>query len=186
MNVKLQWATPEIDKWKPLPGNDNYLLSIDGRVYSKSARKCVATPPNSHGYLYVGTKTKGARKNFLIHRVLMQVYGPAQPEGKPHINHRNGNKQDNRLENLEWCNRSENMKHSIHVLGNPKPPSHLGRTGALSKLSKPVIATNVKTGAQVVFESMRRADAVGFRIANVRASIANKVNHYKGFKWATL
>lgn len=174
------------DEWQPLPGNDQYLLGKDGRVFSVKAGRCIGTPLNSHGYRYVGTKKEGVRKNFLIHRLLMQVYGPEQPADKPHINHKNGDKTDNRLENLEWCSRSENAIHSVHILGNPKPPSHLGRVGVLSKLSKPVVATNIRTGEKIAFESMRRADAEGFRIANVRASIAGKVNHYKGFKWSTL
>lgn len=186
MNVKLQWATPDIERWKPIPSDEQYLVSLDGRVFSKKVWKLISTPINSHGYRYVGTKSKGVRKNFLVHRLLMQLYGPQQPDGKPHINHKNGNKLDNELSNLEWCNRSENMTHSVRVLGNPKPPSHLGRTGALSKLSKPVVAVNIDTGEEIVFESMRRADAAGFRIANVRSSISGKVNHYKGFKWKTL
>ena len=194
MTAKLVWATPDADrmiaeiseKWKPLPFDNGYLVSEFGQVFSTKSNRLLTPQISTHGYLYISTKTKGFRKNHPLHRIIMQLYGPQQPEGKSCINHIDGVKTNNDLSNLEWCNYSENSRHAIRVLGRPKPPSHLGRTGALSKLSKPIIAINIATGQKMHFESMRRADAIGFRIANVRASIAGKVNHYKGFKWTTL
>ena len=177
------FMTTQTNAWKALPWDCNYMVSQTGEIYSKKICRNMAVQINLHGYKYIGVKRNGIRKNFLIHRLIMELYGPPMPADKTHINHIDGNKLNNNLSNLEWCDRSWNMYHSTNVLGNPKPPLAKGKRGLLSKLSKPIIGKCIATGKIIHYESMRLADSDGFRIANVRASISKKVNHYKGYKW---
>lgn len=64
------------------------------------------------GYFRVSLWKNGKSKHFFIHQLLAKVFIP-NPENKPHINHINGIKNDNRLENIEWCTPLENITHSI-------------------------------------------------------------------------
>jgi len=66
------------------------------------------------GYLSVQFTQGGSRA--YVHRLVAAAFVP-NLTGAPHINHRNGNKQDNRADNLEWVTRSQNMKHATQVLG---------------------------------------------------------------------
>lgn len=102
---------------KPLEGFDQqYVIDEDGNVYRKLT-------PNQHpqGYLRLGLRAKGKRKHFTIHRLVAQTFIP-NPEGKPFVNHIDGDKTNNRVENLEWCNQSENMLHAFRT--GLKSPSH--------------------------------------------------------------
>lgn len=56
----------------------------------------------------------GRNKQFLIHRLVAETYIP-NPKKYPQVNHINGNKSDNRVENLEWCNNSQNLIHSVKI-----------------------------------------------------------------------
>ena len=128
---------------KDIIGYDGlYMVTPEGGVFSypKAAGhhggKWLKPQINSSGYLlvnlYMGAKLKGKT----IHRLVAEAF-IHNPENKPEVNHRNGIKTDNRVENLEWCTRNENMQHAFDTGLNVS--TMLGRTGKLSHLSIPIM-----------------------------------------------
>lgn len=63
------------------------------------------------GYMRVELCKLGKRKKYLVHRLVMQTFAPAST--KPHVNHKDDNKENNALANLEWCTPKENTAHAM-------------------------------------------------------------------------
>ena len=76
-------------------------------IKEKILKPCKNTP----GYLYVPLSKNGKVKNHNIHRLLAEHF-ISNPKNKPHINHIDGNKLNNSLDNLEWCTHKENAEHA--------------------------------------------------------------------------
>lgn len=68
------------------------------------------------GYLRVVLCRENIKTRFMVHRMVAEAFIP-NPQNKPYVNHKNGDKSDNRVENLEWCTQEENERHSIVKLG---------------------------------------------------------------------
>ena len=105
---------------RKIQGFENYQVDELGQVWSlpkktrKGTRLIKALRHPKTGYMYLDLCKDGKVKKFTVHRLVALAYLP-NTENKPQVNHINGDKTDNRLENLEWCTRSENQKHSIDI-----------------------------------------------------------------------
>jgi len=98
------------------------------------------TERSKNKYLCVHLSMNGKAKVLNIHRLIAEAWLP-NPENKPQINHKNGIKDDNKIENLEWCTASENMQHAIKVL-NFKPNTDGLKLGAPASIKKNLNISN--------------------------------------------
>lgn len=97
-----------------IPGYPNYLVSSCGQVWSNRSNKYLSPTPNTRGYLTVNLSKNGKTKVFSVHRLVLTTY--SNPPSLSHqVNHINGDKLDNSLDNLEWCTAKENTQHAIRV-----------------------------------------------------------------------
>lgn len=122
-----------MDKEKPIPGFSNYIISNKGVIINTNNGH-VLTPieDSDDHYYYVMLFRDGEGHKKQIHRLMGTLFLD-NPDNLPIVNHKNGDKSDNRLSNLEWVTTSENTKHAFdHGLANPPD----GEKNGKSKLSR--------------------------------------------------
>ena len=97
-----------LEIWKEIEGYDGqYLISNYGQVFSKKSNRCLKPHLNSSGYLQANLWKNNQGKHVFIHR-LVAIYFIDNPDNLPQVNHKDENKKNNNVENLEWCNNSYN------------------------------------------------------------------------------
>ena len=97
-----------------------YQVSNFGKILStkrKNTKWWILRPwSNPQGYEIASIYLNWVQKYYTVHRLVALAFIP-QEEWKDQVNHKDGNKKNNRVDNLEWCTMSENLKHSFRVLG---------------------------------------------------------------------
>lgn len=112
-------ALSKSEKWCPVNEFPNYQISDQGRVKSNITGQ-ILRPRNCRGYNRVTMYKDGHRSDKFIHRLVGETFID-NPLNKKEINHIDGDKLNNSVMNLEWCTRSENIKHAFTT--NLKYPS---------------------------------------------------------------
>ena len=79
-----------------------YGITSCGKVWSYRRKKFLELTPDTKGYLCVSLQVNGNRKTYKVHRLVAEAHIP-NPENLPQVNHRDENKKNNCLQNLEWC-----------------------------------------------------------------------------------
>lgn len=135
--------------WSWVPGFEGlYQASVWGQIRSFYRLKPMILAPraNRDGRLLVHLNKDGESKNYQVHRLVGMAFIP-NPEKKSDINHKNGNYQDNRLENLEWATRSENHLHAYaNGLKKTVPVIQLSKSGEFIARFKSIEDARRETG----------------------------------------
>lgn len=139
---------------------------------------------NRLGYCEVTLYKDGKQKTFLVHRLLAKAFIP-NPKNLPAVNHINGIKSDNRLENLEWVTSSENTRHAYERNVNGFKDKALKNIESVNKKTKYLKIVLVdKEGKEFVFYNTKDAgDFVGKDRDEVTRAIRKnqRVNGYKAY-----
>lgn len=104
------------EQWKVINDYSNYMISNYGNIkslnYKRTGKeKILKQNVNGRGYCYVNISINNKYKNILIHREVAKAFIPNDNQ-KLDINHKDGNKLNNNVDNLEWCTRSQNVQHA--------------------------------------------------------------------------
>lgn len=129
-----------MEEISPIPGFDGYFASKSGNIYStvvkyRSGPKKLTPYNNGHGYFAISFMKNGERIPVYCHAVVLLTFSGPMPADKDEIRHLNGDSSDNRLENLEYGTRQENMKdqmdHGRFVFGNSSKLSKITKDTAI-------------------------------------------------------
>ena len=123
--------------WKDIKNYEGlYQVSNMGRV--KNKKNCTINPElNKNGYKYIPLYKENKRRRELLHRIVATAF-IENPNSLPQVNHIDGNKQNNNVDNLEWCTCSYNLKEAYRLKLREPARAMLGKKGIKCPNSKKI------------------------------------------------
>lgn len=143
-----------------------YKITNDGRIYSEYLGDYLKTFFSKGGYVRVKLNYGDRSKKFMMHRLVAMAFIP-NPDNKPHVDHINRNRADNRVENLQWCTPTENAQYAVE---------------RGSRDSMKYVFTNTKTGEVLEFTNRHKILKYfgKFCLRYLRYLVANKKTPMSG------
>lgn len=159
---------------------EKYVIKSDGTLFSSFLGKDLSNKKsNGNGYLIAALCKNGKYTNKYIHRLVAEAFIP-NPENKPQVNHKDGNKSNNCVENLEWVTRYENDIHKYRVLKKytPRSKSLLERLRQMSCVPVVDISTNV------IYPSLRSAAVLnGLKFSTLCAMLKGRIRNKTNLRY---
>jgi len=147
--------------WKTICNFNQYTISDKGEIKSYKRNKegyIMKKQEDKDGYFKVSLYKEGKYTRMFIHRLVMMTFNPVKKMEKLQVNHLDGDKKNNDINNLEWCTHKENIKHAINM--------------GLKNSSKGVNNFNVKLTKEDVKKVVKLRENFGM----THLEIANKFN----------
>lgn len=198
----------EGEVWAEVPGLPTVLASSLGRIYENArAILAAATSGNTairryavpeytrvipsrlvkakvvNGYKVVSIAADGRSKAYRVHRLVACAFLGESMDSVLDINHKDGVRDNNRVENLEWCTRSYNLKDSY---ARGRKGSTLGLFGSKHPRAYAVKSVDVVTGEEVYYDSMADAGRAGFSVPKVSICVSGKRKTHMGKVWVAV
>lgn len=155
--------------WKDIVGYERlYQISNLGRVkslnYNGTKKEKVLKPTlNDNGYYVVYLYKNKRRKTIRVHRLVAETF-ISNSKNKPQVNHKDGNKQNNGVENLEWCTNQDNVRHAVK--------------NGLCKYLKPVVCIENNEEYPSIIEAERKTNIPNSNIVNCCKGIYKTAGGY--------
>tara|TARA_R110000822_G_scaffold289292_1_gene410588 strand:- start:1 stop:513 length:513 start_codon:yes stop_codon:yes gene_type:complete len=152
----------------------NYSITEDGKVFSNNT-KAFLIPFNNNGYLRVGLSKDNKHRKFLVHRLVAEAF-LLKIDDKKIVNHKDGNKTNNHVSNLEWCTYSENLRHAYNtgLYTDIKRAGVYGkRTIKYAQKANERIVLDTQTG--IFYDSIKEAaELLGYKYHNLSQYLTGK------------
>ena len=159
-------------EWREVKEYSNYEVNQLGEIRHKKRQKILKPRDNNGGYQYVNFKINGKNTNFAVHRIVANAFIP-NPNGYTEVNHKDYNKKNNCVDNLEWVSSSQNKQHSYLKQENKK-----SRGKAVNQYTKEGIF--LKT-----FDSVSdAAKELGCCVAAISNCCLGRTKTSQGFRWS--
>lgn len=177
----------QFEEWRDIPEYFGlYQISNFGRVRSigYGKERILKQRKDKDGYLIVNLWKDGKVKTFKVHRLVALAFLP-NPDNLPQVNHKNEDKTDNRVENLEWCSAKYNINYGtcIKRRAEKQSKSIKGVFINRSDQSKPV-AQFTKEGTLIgIYPSTAEAERQGFQSSHIASCCRGERKTHKGYLW---
>ena len=145
-----------------------YTAKRDGSILNPDGQPLIPYQ-SGKGYLRVSLWRDGKRADEYVHRLIAAAFCTRLSDEQTQVNHRDGDRLNNRASNLEWCSPQENSIHAARVL--------------FAQETRAVIGTSLTDGSTVQFQSLSEAEDHGFKRANIQKVIDGKRRSHGGFTW---
>lgn len=167
--------------WKTIKGFENYKVSNTGKVYSLAKNKVMKPWIVNSGYYVLTLVDSRVSKHMSVHRLVAKAFIP-NPLNKEQVNHIDGNKLNNNVDNLEWTTPSENVNHN-KVLG--RLDTHTARAKLSNVQSKAVNQLDIETGKVIAtYNTIREASKVtGSQDGKITMVCQGKRKSHNGYSW---
>lgn len=149
---------------------ENYLISSNGKIYSLKSKKVLKPIIQDNGYSYVTIHNNKIQKMFRLHRLVAETFIP-NPNNLPQVNHKDENKQNNKVENLEWCTAKYNMNYGTR------------KERVAEMFSKKVYQYTLDGELVKVWSSTMECGRNGYNQSKIVSCCNGKRKSHKGYKW---
>ena len=169
----------ESEKYLPIEGFPDYLITSQGRVLSLKYGKMIELKQhkNNWGYYYVTLSKNGKLYSKTVHRLVAQAFIP-NPDNKPQVNHIDEDISNNHVSNLEWATARENLNHGTR---NERASNSV--RGEKNPKAKSVIGFKINGCDMKYYKFIKESEKDGFN-PNCISLCCRKINKsHKGFEW---